>query len=257
MDPHAWAWDVEALVLVPASCVAYALAVRRFPAPRWRVLAFAASQVLLLAVFLTPLETLALDYLLSAHLLQNVVLAEWAPGLFVLGLPVALADRLTAFRAVRFVTHPAVALPVWLATYVVWHLPALYDAALEHRATLLHLEHACYFAAGVLFWWPVLQRRHPELRSVTKAFYIFAAFLFASPIGLLLALLPEPIYSFYEAAPRIWGLSALTDQQIAGVTMALEQSVVFFAVFAFYFLRFLREEEAGPDLEAPGTRARA
>ena len=244
-------------MLVPASCVAYALAVSRFPAPRWRVIAFAASQLLLLAVFVTPLETLALEYLLSAHLLQNVVLAEWAPGLFVLGLPVALADRLDAFRAVRLVTHPAVALPVWLATYFIWHLPAVYDAALEHPATLLHLEHGCYFTAGVVFWWPLLQRRRPELRSVAKAFYVFAAFLLASPLGLLLALLPEPVYSFYEAAPRIWGLSALTDQQIAGVTMALEQALVFFAVFAFFFLRFMREEEAGAELEAPGTQARA
>ena len=257
MDPYAWGWDVEILLLVPVMSIAYAAAVRRWPAERWQVVAFAAAQVLLLAAFITPLETLALEYLLTAHLLQNVVAAEWAPALVVLGIPAALGARLARVRAVRLVTHPLVALPLWLTTYFVWHLPALYDAALEHRATLLHLEHACYFAAGVVFWWPVLQRRHPELRSVTKAFYVFAAFLFASPIGLLLALLPEPIYGFYEAAPRIWGLSALTDQQIAGVTMALEQAVVFFAVFAFYFLRFLREEEAGPDLEAPGTRARA
>ena len=257
MDPYRWAWDVEALVLVPVSCVVYALVLRRFPAPRWRVAAFVASQVLLLAVFLTPVETLALHYLLSAHLFQNVVLAEWAPALLVLGLPAALADRLADVRPVRVLTHPAVALPLWLATYFIWHVPVAYDAALENPATLLHLEHGCYFAAGVLFWWPVVHDRPWRLAPVARALYVFVAFLFASPLGLLLALLPEPIYSFYESAPRVWGLSPLTDQQIAGVTMALEQALVFFAVFVFFFLRFLREEEAGPQVEAPGTQAGA
>jgi cytochrome c oxidase assembly factor CtaG len=64
----------------------------------------------------------------------------------------------------------------------------------------------------------------------------------SSPVGLLLALLPRPVYDFYEQAPQLWGLSDLTDQQIAGVTMAGEQAIVFFAFFTYYFLRFLRTE---------------
>jgi cytochrome c oxidase assembly factor CtaG len=67
----------------------------------------------------------------------------------------------------------------------------------------------------------------------------------ASPIGLLLALLPEPVYDFYLEAPRLWGLTPLADQQIAGVIMAVSEAVVFFAVFAFFFVRFMAEEEAG------------
>jgi cytochrome c oxidase assembly factor CtaG len=243
VDPYAWAWDLEALVLVPLLCLGYALVLRRYEAPRWRVACFLAGQLLLLGVFLTPVETIALNYLLSAHLLQNVVLAEWAPGLFVLGLPVSFAAALARLRLVRALTHPLVALPLWLATYFVWHLPAAYDAALRHPATLLHLEHACYFATGVLFWWPVVQAEPRRLRAAARAGYVFVAFLLASPLGLLLALLPDAIYSFYEEAPRLWGLSPLADQQIAGVTMALEQAIVFFAVFAFFFFRFFQEEE--------------
>jgi putative membrane protein len=68
--------------------------------------------------------------------------------------------------------------------------------------------------------------------------------VFASPLGLMLALLPSPIYDFYEAAPRIWGVAPLEDQQIAGMTMALSEAIVFFAVFAVFFVRFLAEEEA-------------
>ena len=66
--------------------------------------------------------------------------------------------------------------------------------------------------------------------------------MLASPIGLLLALVPRPVYSFYENAPRTWGPSPLFDQQIAGMTMAFEQAAVFFAVFTMYLFRFLREE---------------
>jgi putative membrane protein len=223
--------------------IAYFALLRRFPAPRWRIASFVAAQALVLAVSITPLQTLALNYLLSAHLLQNVVLAEWAPALAVLGVPPALAAALARLPAARFFTHPAVALPLWLFSYFAWHLPWAYDAALEHPTTLLHLEHACYFGTGVLLWWPVVHERPWPLSTGVRVVYLFAAFVLASPLGLLLTLLPEPVYSFYERAPRLWGLSDLADQQIAGVTMAGEQAVVFFAVFAFFLARFLREQE--------------
>src|SRR5437764_14605907 len=92
-------------------------------------------------------------------------------------------------------------------------------------------------------WWPVIHGRHS---SGSKAAYLFCAFVLASPLGLLLALLPDPVYSFYEARPTVWGLSHLLDQEIAGTTMAGEQAVVFFAAFLFYFLRFMDEEERPP-----------
>jgi putative membrane protein len=147
---------------------------------------------------------------------------------------------LERFRLVRVATHPLVALPAWLLSSYAWHLPALYDTALEHQNSVLHLEHTSFFATGVLLWWPIV---HGRLSDGGKALYLFAAFVLASPLGLLLALLPHPVYDFYERAPHLWGLGHLTDQQIAGVTMAVEQAVVFFAVFAFFLARFLRTEE--------------
>ena len=244
MDPYAWAWDPEVLVLVPLLTLAYLAALRRYPASRGRIAAFLGGQLMVLAAGITPLETLALEYLLSAHLLQNVVYAEWAPALVVAGLAPALAARLARLPGVRLATHPAVALPLWLATYFIWHVPLLYDTALEHPATLLHVEHASYFVAGIALWWPVFQDEPHHLSSGSRAAYVFAAFVFGSPLGLLLALLPDAVYAFYEDAPRLWGLSPLTDQQLAGITMASEQAIVFFGVFAFFFLRFLREQEA-------------
>ena len=253
MSPYEWGWDAEALGLVPALSLAYLLSARRFRTSRPRIAAFVAGQLLVLAVFLTPVQSIALRYLLTAHLLQNVVLAEWAPALCVAGLSAALAARLAHLPGGRVLTSPFVALPIWLAVYFAWHLPWAYDAALRHPHSVLHLEHVSYFAAGCLVWWPVLHDAPRRLTSAAKAVYLFAAFVLASPLGLLLALLPRPVYDVYEHAPeRLWGLSALTDQEIAGITMATEQAVVFFMVFTFFFLRFLSEEE--PVLQLSATR---
>ena len=79
---------------------------------------------------------------------------------------------------------------------------------------------------------------------MARAGYMFAAFVLSAPLGLVLALVPRPLYDFYAGAPeRVWGLSRLEDQQLGGMTMAGEQSIVFFAVFAYWFARFLAEQE--------------
>jgi putative membrane protein len=239
VDPYSWAlhWDVLAVLCVLVAV--YLWTQQRWPAETSRRAAFDLAVILLLVVYVTPLHTIALHYLLSIHLLQNVVTAEWAPGLVVFALAPSFARELERFAAVRVVTHPLFALPAWLATYFVWHVPAIYDSALEHSGSLLHVEHLTYFIAGLLMWWPVVHGRYSD---GSKALYLFLAFVLASPLALLLALLPTPIYDFYEDAPQLWGLSDQTDQQIAGVTMAVEQAVVFFAVFAYFFMRFLRTE---------------
>jgi len=244
-SPYAWQADVDTTVVVPALSLLYLNAVGRLGAPRWRIACFAGAMALLAIAFWTPLHHLGLHYLLSAHLLQNVILAEWAPLFGVLGISTAMAETLARFRPWRVLTHPAVALPLWLVSYFAWHVPPVYDAALERQAWLIHVEHACYFATGLLVWWPLVQDVPRRLPSGARAGYAFAAFVLASPIGLLLALLPKPIYDFYVDQPRrIWGLSPLVDQEIAGVTMASEQALVLFVVFLYWFRRFLHEEGA-------------
>jgi putative membrane protein len=239
VDPHSWSLQWDVLLAIGVLAAGYFWSRRRWRTDARRRAAFDLAVILLLAVYVTPLHTIALHYLLSVHLLQNVVTAEWAPGLVVFAISPALARELERHAAVRFVTHPLVALPLWLATYFVWHVPPIYDAALERSGLLLNLEHLTYFSAGVLMWWPVVHGRYSD---GLKALYLFGAFVLAAPLGLLLALLPRPIYDFYKDAPQLWGLSDITDQQIAGVTMAVEQAIVFFAVFAYFFLRFLRTE---------------
>jgi cytochrome c oxidase assembly factor CtaG len=255
VDPYAWSWNPEGLVVVLLS-VAYLLAVRRYPAPWWRTACFFVAMVLLLAVSVSPLHMLAMQFLLTVHLLQNVVLAEWAPLLVVLGLSPALAAAIARPRAIRALTHPAVALPLWLVNYMIWHLPWVYDQALENPHSLLHLEHACYFLTGVAMWWSVVQDEPHRLAPGVRAGVVFAAFVLASPIGLVMALVPSAIYDFYVHAPeRLWGLSPLEDQQIAGMLMAVEQAAVFFAVFLYWFVRFFAEEDRLADVDRPPEAA--
>src|SRR6266404_4073540 len=205
--------SAEAVVLVPLLAFA-GLAIRARPIP------YIGGLALIVSAFVTKLQPFAIHTFLWAHLLQNVVLAEWAPALLVLAVPRRLASR------VRIA--PLIALPLWLATYYVWHLPWIYDFALRHPHSLLHVEHLTYLLAGMCLWWPVI---HGRQSAGAKAAYLFGAFVLASPLGLILALFPRPIYSFYAHAPRTWGPSAETDQQIAGVTMAAEEAIVFFAAF--------------------------
>jgi cytochrome c oxidase assembly factor CtaG len=246
VEPSPWSLEAswEGPLLVALATAVYAVLAVRYGASRWRLAAFAAAQILLLAALVSPVATIALNYLVSAHLFQNVAAAEWAPALVVVGVAPAAAAALGRVRVFCALTRPLVALPLWLAAYGIWHVPLFYEAALRNEG-LLFLEHASYVVAGVLLWWPVLQDEPHRLSAGARSAYLFAAFVLASPLGLMLALLPTPLYGFYVEAPRLWGLSPLTDQQIAGVVMALSEAVVFFAVFAVYFVRFMAEEEAG------------
>jgi cytochrome c oxidase assembly factor CtaG len=246
--------SVEAIGLAPALTVGLAVATRGAHISRLRLVAGALGIGLVFAAFVTELEPLANHTFLWAHLLQNVVLAEWAPALLLLAIPPSIAGRAAGFPLFR----PFVALPLWLALYYTWHLPWIYDTALRHPHSLLHVEHLTYLAAGTCVWWPVV---HGKGSAGAKAAYLFAAFVLASPLGLLLALIPRAIYPFYVHASRTWGPGPLADQQIAGVTMAAEEALVFFGAFAAYLLRFLADEQASGAFSAssngPARAARA
>ena len=242
--------SAEAIGLAPALAIGLVLAYRGGPVSRPRLVAGALGAALVFAAFVTQLQPLATHTFLWAHLLQNVVLAEWAPVLLVLAVPPRLAERAARFPLFR----PFVALPLWLVAYYTWHLPWIYDTALRHPHSLLHVEHLTYLAAGICVWWPVV---HGRYSAGAKAGYLFAAFVLSSPLGLLLALIPRAIYPFYVHAPRTWGPGPLADQQIAGVTMAAEEAIVFFGAFAAYLLHFLADEQASGQVRLSETRAGA
>jgi cytochrome c oxidase assembly factor CtaG len=206
-----------------------------------RIASFAAGLVLIAVALLSPLEHIALTSLLSVHLLQNVILADWAPPLLVLGLTPAMVAACERRRTIRALTSPAFALAYWLAAWYVLHIPAVYGYALTHRWAL-GIEHLVFVTAGIAFWWPVLAPG--RMQPGPKLFYLFGAFVAAAPVALALAL-THPQYSFYVHAPRLWGISPLEDQQLGAIAMAVEQAVILFAACSVAFFRLLAEDEGG------------
>src|SRR5581483_11841419 len=120
--------------------------------PAWRVATFAAALVVLVVAVASPLDSIGESRLFSVHMAQHVLIGDLAPLLVVGGLTGPLLRPLLAprpLRRLRSLTHPLVALPLWAADLWLWHLPRLYDAALDHP--WLHaLEHACFFTGGLL-----------------------------------------------------------------------------------------------------------
>jgi putative membrane protein len=238
-DPE-WA---AALVVAAAdyAVVVRALGRRGAPTPGRRIAAFTAGLVLIAIALLSPVEHIALTSLLSVHLLQNVILADWAPPLLVLGLSPAMVAACERRRLVRLLTSPPIALAYWIAAWYVLHVPGVYGYALTHRWAL-GIEHLAFLTSGIAFWWPVLTPG--RMASHAKLVYLFGAFIAASPIALTLAL-THPLYGFYVHAPKLWGLSPLEDQQLGAIAMAIEQAAILFTACSIVFFRMLAEDEAG------------
>ena len=154
-DAWRFVFDPEWMLAVLLFGAGYLWAAHVMSAPLWRRACFLCGLLLVALALLSPIEHVALDAMLSFHLLQNVMLADWAPPLLVLGLTTAMAAVAERSAWVRAVTHPAFALPYWLAVWYIVHIPAVYGYGLDHRWAL-GIEHLLFLTAGLAFWWPVL-----------------------------------------------------------------------------------------------------
>lgn len=196
-------------------------------------LALLAAGITLVA--LTGLDGPA-DSVLSAHMLQHMLVGDLVPLLLVLAVRGPLLVQLLPVRIVRFTrglrlhrllafaTRPAVAFVLWAGAMAVWHVPVVYDRALESEP--LHaLEHGTFLLAGVLVWTALLdpagRRALPGWRSFGYALGLLAA---SGVLANVLILSYRPLYPSYAAATsRPFGLTAVADQDAAGLLMMLEQ----------------------------------
>lgn len=243
---HAWrpVLDLQWAAAVLLFAVWYLWAARVFHASRMRQASFTAGLALIAAGLLSPIEHVALDAMLSFHLLQNVMLADWAPPLLVLGLTPAMVAAAERSAALRVATTPAFALGFWLAVWYVVHVPAVYAYGLDHRWAL-GIEHLLFLSAGLAFWWPVLI--DGRMAPAPKLVYLASAFFVAAPVALVIALAGSTLYPYYDSTPHLFGASPLQDQQVGGVLMAVEQSALLFVAFSWTFFRLLSEDEQAPD----------
>jgi putative membrane protein len=249
--PHWSSFTFEPLFAVAAvgAGVLYVRAARRTGIEPWRAIVFTLGLLLVALPVNSPLETLAAHYLLLAHLLQNALMADWAPPLLILGLSPAMRSAIASRlgTVLETVTRARIALPAWLVAWYGVHVSAFYDFALRHPWAL-NIEHGILVAAGLAFWWPVLAREQRTALAPPGALaYLAAAFASATFLGLALTFISTPFYSFYEQAPRLWGISAVKDQNLGGILMNGEQSIVFIAALGYVFFLLLEEEEDGED----------
>jgi len=247
-------WTFEPTQLVPVAVVgalyarrSWTLRRRGRPVPAWKLACFAAGLLLLLVAVVTPIDSIGEERLFSVHMVQHLLIGDLAPLLLVLGLSRPLLRPLLVPRAVqrlRFLTHPLVALPLWAANLWAWHLPRLYDAALDHAAVHA-LQHACFLTFGMLLWTTLLGLL-PGPRWYGRGAQL-ASLGFVWVTGAVLANVflwsDRAFYSRYVDAPRTWGLSAVADQRAGGGVMLVEMMLVGAIVFVVLGLRWLEEAE--------------
>ena len=244
-------WTFDPLQVVPTLLLAV-LYVRRVrtlrgrgtAVPGWRVGLFATGIVLLVAALVSPLHALG-EQLFSFHMLQHVVLGDLAPLALLAGLTGPILRPALAFlHRLRFLAHPLVALPLWAVDLYAWHLPYLYDAAVRH-SSVHALEHVCFFTGGVIMWLPVLETLPaPEwFGTGAKLGYIAVVRAVETVLGNIFFWAGATFYPVYEHRQRLWGLSPLADQGLAGAVMMIEGSIVTLVALAWLFLRMAGEGE--------------
>ncbi|MFN8185992.1 MAG: cytochrome c oxidase assembly protein [Gaiellales bacterium] len=254
-SPTSFTFEPLFLALAAAAAILYWRAWRRETAPAgWRAWLFGTGLVLIAASLNSPLETIAVHYLLIFHLFQNVVIADVAPLLLVVGLTPAMREAIAARggRAFATITRLRIALPIWLLGWYLIHLAGFYDTALRNP-WLLNVEHLVLVAIGLVFWWPLVSdvpHRHPTLHRLA---YLLAGFILSTFLGLAFTFGEDVFYGFYEDVPRLWGISAVKDQNLAGILMTAEQAILFLAAMAVFLVRLLDEEETRERLRG-GTR---
>jgi len=247
-------WNIEPLQLLPTLVVAFLYAKRAHtlsrrgtPVPVWRQVAFWTGIALVLVALMSPIDELGEEDLFFFHMLQHVILGDLAPLCFVVGLTGPMLRPVLAlpgFDKLRVLAHPLVALPVWAINLYMWHVPWLYQTALEH-SSVHALEHFMFFACGAIMWSPVVETLPAPAWFGTgaKLGYIFAVRLIEAVLGNIFMWTSTTFYPWYEHAEPTWGISAVRDQNLAGVVMMAEGSIITLAVLAWLFLRLGAEGE--------------
>jgi len=260
-------WTLDPLQLLPIAVIAFAYAVRARtlvrrgqPVPAWRIALFALGIALLVLAVASPLAAVAEDELFSFHMTQHLLLGDLAPLCLLAGLTGPLIRPLLALPGVyrlKVLANPLVALPLWAANLVLWHMPTLYEGAVENGAVHA-LEHVSFFAAGIVLWLPVLETLPaPEwFGTGAKLGYIVGVRLVATVIGNVFIWASSPYYDVYEAGDEFLGLSPSADQSLAGSLMMLEGSLVTVVAIAWLFLRMAQEGEVRQQLIERGVDER-
>jgi putative membrane protein len=218
-------------------------------APAWRPLCFVLGLLILLVSLNGPIHDLSDTYLFSIHMAQHLLLTMAVPPLLIAGTPGWLIDWV-AGRTVgpaigRVLTHPVLAGMVFSVTLLVWHTTGAYD--LMMRSHNVHIAtHLMFIAAAVLLWWPVTSPSAtlPALSPPMGMLYLFLVQLPMQLLGAIITFADDPLYPWYAAAPRTWGLSVLDDQKVGGLLMWIPGNLWIWGAMTVLFFRWAKSERA-------------
>jgi len=254
-----WDWEPSVILGCFGLMIGYLFAVRFCCFNK--ALFFSAGVLILLLALVSPLDTLADNYLFSAHMLQHLVLVLVVPPLLLLGIPESTARRALKWRFVErsanLLGHPLLAWLLGMGTFWVWHMPALYNAALANER--LHIaEHLSFLASSAIFWSPVLSPvTEKRLSPAVVVLYLMPAGMINTLLGIVLAFFPGVLYPAYlhPADPigilhlirNEWGLSARSDQELGGMLMWFPGGLVYAGVILTILFRwFVRSARVKP-----------
>jgi cytochrome c oxidase assembly factor CtaG len=260
-------WTLDPLQLAPIALGSFAywrrsrrLAARGAPVPAWRRALFWTAVALMLLALASPIHAFG-EELFAFHMLQHVLLGDLAALAFVASLTGPLLRPVLALKPIarlRVLAHPFVALPLWALNLYVWHLPVLYESALEHDAVHA-LQHVSFFACGALMWAPVVEVLPGPMwfGTAAKLGYIVVVRLLETALGNVFIWSGTVFYDVYADGSVPWGLSPLADQGWAGTVMMLEGSLITLGAIAWLFLRLAAEGELRQELLERGLDPRA
>lgn len=213
-----------------------------------RIASFTTGVVFLWISLDWPIGALGAGYLASAHMVQFLLMAFIAPPFLLYGVPPAayepLRGRPILMGLLRAVTHPLIALVIFNALIIITHVPAVTDALMSSQLGSLLID-LTWIIAALIFWWPMVvpvpERRW--LHPLIKVGYIAAQLILGKPIFVYLTFSDYPVYATYELAPRVHGMDATADQQIAGLLMEVAGALILFVAAAIYFLSWGAREQ--------------
>ncbi len=260
-------WNLNPIVILVllGAVVLYARMYRRAgkqsatrPPSAGHWLPYAGGLLILAVALISPLDSIGDRWLLSAHMMQHVLLSDIAPALLVLGLrsPVlplglsrgalqAVAPGGRSGRVLARLTSPWLAIPLWALATWVWAIPSVFDYTAQHSAVHA-FEHATLFYTGLAMWWLIIDPLpRARLRPNGQRLALLGFTRLASAcVCLPLTWLSGTQYSLYASAPRAFGLSAIGDQQLAGASMCFVEFLVFGIAFAAVFISMLGRDES-------------
>jgi putative membrane protein len=238
------------VIVVSAVGAAYALRAATLaregrPMPRWRIACFFAGLTVIALALASPLAHLG-EELVLAHMAQHLVIGDVGALLIVIGLTRAVLGPVLAIPFVnrlQALALPTVALPLWIAALLAWHVPALYEASVESDAVHA-LQHACFVGFGIAMWMPIAGPLPVPawFGGGAQLAYTGIARLAMAGLGNVLMWSGTVLYPVYEAGEAYWGIDPLTDQGIAGAIMMGEGMLVTLGVLAWVLLRWAERD---------------